>query len=223
MFNLRKKSPFSNFSKEEITILKALNTPSKIQTFLNSLPTNFETSGDTCLSPKSVLEKGTAHCMEGAMFAAAALRFHGHKPLIVDLVANKHDEDHVIAVFKKHGHWGCISKTNHHVLRYRDPIYKSIRELIMSCFHEYYPDSGKKVLRFYSMPVNLSRFDSKNWMTSKEHVWYIPEYLTEIPHKRILSHSQIKSLREADEIEKKAGDLLEYPDPRKKVKNKNIL
>lgn len=209
-------SLFSEFSKSDLKILKSLNTPSKIQSFLNKLPINFELSGDTCQSPKSVLQSKTAHCMEGAMFASACLRFHGHKPLIMDLEVTDKDDDHVIALFKKHNHWGSISKTNHSVLRYREPVYKSIRELAMSFFHEYFPDSGHKVLRAYSNPVNLSRFDKKNWMTSTEPVWFIPEHLTEIPHKPVLNKSQIKTLRKADEIEIQAGKLLEYPNPWKK-------
>ncbi len=149
--------------------------------------------------------------MEGAMFAAAALRFHGFPPLIVDLTASKKDFDHVIAVFQIDKKWGAISKTNHAVLRYREPVYASIRELAMSYFHEYFTDDGKKTLRSYSDPVDLSRFDSCGWMTSEEEVWHIPDYLTEIPHRKILSRSQISRLRKADPIEIKAGKMLEFP------------
>jgi hypothetical protein len=121
-------------------IFKKLSTPQKIQDFLNSLKFNFEDDGETCMSPRQVLLKGKAHCMEDAMFAAAALEFHGHKPLILDLRATErpYDSDHVVAVFKKFGCFGAISKTNHAVLRYREPIYKSIRELALSYFHEYF-------------------------------------------------------------------------------------
>ena len=158
-----------------------------------------------------VLRENRAHCMEGAMFAAVALRFQGHKPLVVDLTSVKDDDDHVITVFKHKGHWGAISKTNHAVLRYREPIYRSIRELVMSFFHEYFTNGdGKKTLRSYSMPVDLSRFDKIGWMTAEEDVWYVPEYLFEVQHKPILSRSQIAFLRKADAIEIKAGSLVEW-------------
>ena len=199
------------FTKEEIAVFKQLNTPKKIQDFLNKIPANFEPDGDTVLSPRKVLKENRAHCMEGAMFAAAALRFHGHKPLVLDLTTVKDDDDHVVAVFKHQGHWGAISKTNHAVLRYREPIYKSIRELVMSYFHEYFTNhDGKKTLRSYSMPVDLSRFDKQGWMTSEEDVWYVPEYLFEVEHKPILSRSQIAMLRKADKIEVKAGKIVEW-------------
>lgn len=136
------------------------------------------------------------------MFAAAALRFHGHKPLIVDLVATEHDADHVIAVFQIDGCWGAISKTNHGVLRYREPVYASIRELAMSYFHEYFLQSNrKKTLRSFSKPINLSRFDHLNWETNEEANWFIPNYLTAISHTQILTKKQIANLRLADEIE----------------------
>jgi len=198
--------------KKEVQVFKKLNCPKKIQDFLNKIPANYEKDGDTVLSPRMVLKQNRAHCMEGAMFAAAALRFHGHQPLVVDLTSNHKDDDHVIAVFKRHGHWGAISKTNHATLRYREPIYRNIRELTMSYFHEYFTnDDRKKTLRSYSLPVNLSRFDKNGWMTAAEDTDYIPEYLAKVPHQQILTRSQIAFLRKADPIEKKAGSILEWP------------
>lgn len=199
------------FTEKEVRVFKQLNTPKRIQDYLNKIPTNFEHDRETVLSPRMVLRENRAHCMEGAMFAAAALRFQGHKPLVVDLTSVKDDDDHVITVFKHKGHWGAISKTNHAVLRYREPIYRSIRELVMSFFHEYFTNSdGKKTLRSYSMPIDLSRFDKKGWMTAEEDVWYVPEYLFEVQHKPILSRSQIAFLRRADAIEIKAGKIVEW-------------
>ena len=197
-------------NKKELRILKKLNTPRKIQDFLNKIPINFEEKGDTCFSPRMVLKNWKAHCMEGAMLAAAALRFHGREPLIVDLEATKKDFDHVICVFKQNGKWGSMSKTNHAVLRYREPIYNSIRELVMSFFHEYFDDSGKKNLRSYSAPINLKRFDKLNWMASEEDVWFVPEYLAKVKHYPILNRKQISGLRKADKIEIEAGKLLEW-------------
>ena len=197
-------------NKREVKVLKSLNTPGKIQDFLNRIPINFEEKGDTCMSPRMVLKNRKAHCIEGAMLAAAALRVHGEKPLVVDMTATKKDFDHVICVFKKDGKWGAIGKTNHAVLRYREPIYKSIRELVMSFFHEYFDDDGKKNLRSYSAPVDLSRFDHFNWMASEEDIWYIPDYLEKIKHFPILTRSQIAGLRKADRVELDAGDIVEW-------------
>jgi hypothetical protein len=199
-----------DLNEKEISILKSLNTPKKIQDFLNQMPINFEEGGDTCMSPRMVLRENKSHCIEGAMLAATALRLNGEKPLVVDMTATKDDFDHVICVFNRNGMWGCISKTNHAVLRYREPIYKSIRELIMSFFHEYSDDFGKKTLRSYSLPVDLSQFDNLNWMASEEDVWFVPDYLAKVKHFPILNLSQIRGLRKTDELEIKAGKLLDW-------------
>lgn len=204
------KNFFKDFTEEELSIIKSLNTPHKIQSFINSIQINFEESGETCHSPKTVLKLRKAHCMEGAMLAACILRYHGYPPLIIDIEATKEDFDHVVALFKIDGFYGAISKTNHSVLRYREPIYKSVRELAISFFHEYFTDSGVKTMRTYSSPINLKQFDDKNWMTSDKDVWFIPNYLTKIPHKPILTKKQILNLRKADEIEIQAGKLAEY-------------
>lgn len=198
------------FNKKELKILRKLETPKKIQAFLEKLRINFEKNGDTCYSPRMVLRKKEAHCIEAALLAAVALRIHGHKPLVVDLTTTDKDFDHVICVFKKNGFWGAISKSNHAVLKYREPIYKSIRELVMSFFHEYIMDDGKKTLRSYSMPVDLSRFDNFGWMTSEEDVWYIPEYLVDVKHINILSGKQIADLRKADDIEIETGKIIKF-------------
>lgn len=196
------------FTKEETELYKRLDSPKKIQDFLNSLKINFEEEGDTCMSPRLVLKKGKAHCIEASLLAAVALRFHGEKPLIVDLEANRKDFDHVITVFKRNGYWGAISKTNHAVLKYREPVYKDIRELVMSFFHEYFLDNGKKTLRRYSEPVDLSMFDEKGWMFAEDNLWYIAGHLTKIKHYDILTRRQIFGLRKADKIEIDAGKLV---------------
>lgn len=199
------------FNKEELKILGRLNTPVKVQDFIDSLKINFEDDGETCMSPRQVLKSRKAHCIEGALLAAVALKLHGYKPLIVDLKTSHDDFDHVIAVFKKENRWGAITKTNHAVLRYREPVYRDIRELTMSFFHEYFLNSnGKKTLRSFSQPLDLSRFDKKGWMTSEENVWFIADYLDKIRHTNILTKKMIKGLRKADPIEIKAGKLVEY-------------
>jgi len=197
--------------KKELDLLKRLNTPSKIQDFLNSLKMNFEEKGDTCRSPRMVLLQREAHCMEAAMLAAAALRFQGYPPLVVDLEADGKDDDHVIAVFKKNGFWGAVSKTNYPCLRYREPVYKSVRELVMSFFHEYFVNAtGRKTLRKYSLPLDLSRFDQERWMTLEGDVWFVPEYLADVKHYPVLTKSQLRGLRRVDDIEIQASSLREW-------------
>jgi len=200
-----------NLTNEELKLFKSLNTPSKIQDFINKIPINFEESGkDSCYSPRMVLEKNRCHCIEGAILAALILRVNGFPPLLVDMTANDKDFDHVIAVFQKDNKWGAITKTNHYSLRYREPVYESIRELIMSYFHEYFNDKGEKTLRSYSNPVDLTIFDHENWMTTENEIWQIPSYLVEVEHFPILTKSQIASLRNADKIEMKVSEMIEY-------------
>lgn len=199
----------NEFKREETEIFRKLNSPAKIQDFLNKLKINFEEERETCMSPRYVLATGKAHCMEGALLAAAALKFHGFPPLIVDLEAIKEDFDHVVAVFQIKGKWGALGKTNHAVLRYREPVYRDIRELVMSFFHEYFlNENGKKTLRKYSLPVDLSMFDSKDWMISEKDVWFVPDYLAKVKHYNILDIGQAWRLRKADAIEIKAGKLV---------------
>ena len=210
-------------NKREMGLFKTLDTPKKIQDFLNKLEKNFEEHGDTFMSPRRVLREKKCQCIEGAILGALILRVHGFKPLVVDLRANSRDLDHVIAVFKQQGKWGAISKTNHNVLRYREPIYNTIRELVMSYFHEYFDDFRRKNLRSYSMPVDLSIFDSSGWVASEEDLWYIYEHLDNAKHYPILNKKQLASLRKADEIEIEAGKLEEWSKAktRKGKQNKN--
>lgn len=201
----------ASWSPKEEALLRGLSTPAKIQDFLNGLRFRIIGTNETCHSPRLVMRHREAQCIEGAMFAAAALRFHGYQPLIVDLVSTAQDQDHVITVFAIDGCWGAISKTNHGVLRYREPVYRSVRELVMSYFHEYFLQSNrKKTLRSFSKPVDLSRFDGRGWETSEEPIWYIPEYLLTIPHSPILNRSQIARLRIADPIEAQMTEIVEW-------------
>ena len=196
-------------TKKELKLLKSLNTPKKIQDYLGKLQINFNYRKDTFMSPRRVLNTGKCHCIEGATLAYLALKINGYAPLLVHLKTTKHDYEHVIAVFKKNGKWGAITKTNHAVLRYREPVYNSIRELVMSFFHEYFLNSGKKTLRSYSAPVNLSRFNEKNWAIDEKDLWYIDTYLDKVKHYNILNKKQIAELRKADKVEIMAGKLVE--------------
>jgi hypothetical protein len=172
-----------------------LGSPQRIQQYLEQeIGYNLEPRGATCYSPALVLRHGVAHCMEGAMFAAAALRRIGFPALLVDLEAVR-DSDHVLAVYKRNGCWGSLAKSNYSGLRGREPVYRTIRELAMSYFDHYCNDYGEKTLRTYSTrPVNLARFDDIQWMTTEEEVWEIPSYLVEIPHTRLLSPTQERQL-----------------------------
>ncbi|MCE9520588.1 MAG: hypothetical protein K8R87_13670 [Verrucomicrobia bacterium] len=196
---------------DELALFERLNTPVKIQDFIDKIPMNFEEGGgDTCYSPRSVLSKNKCHCIEAAILAALILRVHGYPPLLLDLTASADDFDHVIAIFQIEGKWGAISKTNHYSLRYREPVYESIRELVMSYFHEYFNTAGKKTLRSYSDPVDLNIFEHENWMTTEKELWVIPNFLVEIPHHQILTKDQLANLRNVDAIEMKAAGIVEY-------------
>src|SRR3989442_9189694 len=173
-----------NLSKDELRLLGKLSTPEEIQKYLDDLPYNKEKHGETCLSPRLVIRYNKAHCFEGALFAAAALRANGRPPLILDL-ASVRDDDHVIAVYRTDGCWGAIAKSNYAGLQFRSPVYRTLRELVLSYFEHYYNLRGEKTLRAYSRPVNLTRFDAINWMASEEPLWAIPEYLVEIKHTAI--------------------------------------
>lgn len=188
--------------------IKKLNTPAKIQDYLNSIPFNFEKSGDELSGPIETMKKNRAHCFEGALLGAYLLSKIGYKPQILYLKSTKHDYDHVIAIFKENGMWGALSKTNHNVLRYREPLYKNIRELVMSYFHEYFLDDGTKTLREYSEILNLDNFE--DWIDGEGDLWGIDEELDNLPHHKIVPQNYIKRLRKADPIERKASKVVEY-------------
>jgi hypothetical protein len=182
------------FNSSELRRLRALKTPAGIQKFLDDLPYNLSY---TARSPKGVLRDRTASCLEGGIFSAAALRIIGFPSLIFDLEAEQ-DTDHVIAIFKVRGHWGAVAKSNFTGCRYREPVYRSLRELAMSYFHIYFNLRGERTLRRYSRPVNLARFDHLNWMTTEKPIWFIAEYLCEIRHSSLLTPAMAKNLSHVD-------------------------
>jgi len=201
-------------TQAEFAVLRRLSTPEKIQDFLNALPANFEIGGETCMSVREVLRRRRAHCIEGAMLAACALWVHGEPPLLLDLRAAR-DYDHVVALFRRGGCWGAISKTNPSVLRWRDPVYRSLRELAMSYLHEYANGRGQKTLRSYAGPFDLRRFDPKLWVTNGKNCWDVGETLDEIRHTPLVTKRQSRMLRLRDAMERKAGTLLEHRRPRR--------
>ena len=148
-----------------------MNTPAKIQSFLDALPYQY---ADTAWSPQRALRERKGHCLEGALLAAAAMRLNGHLPLVMDLEA-VHDDDHVLALYRERGLWGSVAKSNYAGLRFRSPIYRTLRELALSYFEHYYNLRGERTLRNYSQAVNLTRLDSQHWMTSEEDVWCVAD------------------------------------------------
>ncbi|MDR3572186.1 MAG: hypothetical protein P4L81_08470 [Candidatus Pacebacteria bacterium] len=201
-------------SPAERRIFAKLRDPRRIQDYLDTLPINFETSCDTYMSPRRVLRSEIAHCFEGALFAAAALAYHGQKPLLLDLKTTPIDEDHVVALFKLNGRWGAISKTNHAVLRYRDPIYKDVRELAMSYFHEYFLPSGKKTLYSYSAPFDVSKFAPERWLTAEEDLQWLVDALDQSRHFPIASKKQLRALRNATKFEIETTAPVQWRKPR---------
>ncbi len=185
------------FTPAERAVFRRLRSPEMIQRFLDDLAYNKEKGGITCRSPRRVMRDLTGHCMEGALFGAAALRMLGYPPLLLDLEAVQ-DSDHVLAIFRIRGCWGALAKSNFTGLRYREPVYRSLRELVMSYFEHYYNLRREKTLRNYSRPVNLRRFDAMGWMTAEEDVWTIPEYLCTIRHTPVMAPGIVPHLGRVD-------------------------
>jgi hypothetical protein len=196
------------WNKDEIKFLKNLNNPAKIQAFLDSIDYN---PNYECRSPRWVMKKRSAHCFEGALFAAAALQFTGYRPLIVDMRA-VNDDDHVIALFREEGYWGAVAKSNFTSLRFREPVYRSIRELIMSYFDFFFNTDGYKSLRSYSLPFDLTVFESRNWRTTDEDLEYIGDKIESLHHFPVVTEKMVKKLYIASDSMLKAGLLGSKPE-----------
>ena len=193
------------FSREELALFRTLSRPEKIQQFLDEgLNYNKEPGGPTCRSPRRVLRDRVAHCIEGALLAAAAFRMHGLPPVIVDMEAVR-DDDHLLAVFRHGRFWGAVGKSNYAGLRFREPVFRSLRELVMSYYPFYYNLDGEFSLRTYSRPVDLRRFDRIGWMTAEEELWAINDYLCEMPHRNLLTPGQVRKRRWVDRRLYEAG------------------
>lgn len=208
----------SGLTEREYALLKKLSTPAKIQDFLDAVPMNWEKGGDTHRSPRRVLRDKKAHCIEGALLAATALWIAGEPPLIMDLSSRlgRGDVDHVVALYKRGGYYGAISKTNHATIRFRDPIYRTPRELALSYFHEWFLNTtGEKTLECYSRPLDLRRRGTE-WITTEQELWDIAEALGTLQHYNLVPKGNWRYVRKADAMEKKAGRLIEWQesDPR---------
>jgi hypothetical protein len=197
---------------QELRLMCRLSTPIKIQDYLDGIPMNFDDSGKY-LSPRRVMREKSAHCLEGALFAAAALWAHGERPLIMDMVATNEDDDHVLALYKRNGAWGAVSKTNHATIRFRDPVYRTVRELALSYFHEWFMNSnGKKTLRSYSAPLDMRRF-GEVWVTAERGLEFVDWELDRMKHYAVISKGNERYVRRADAMELKAGRLVEWKKP----------
>jgi hypothetical protein len=196
----------------EFAVLRRLDSPQKIQRFLYDLKQNFELRGDTCQTVREVLRTRTAHCIEGAMLAACAFWVHGEPPLLLDMRAVR-DYDHVVALFKRHGRWGAISKTNGFGLRWRDPVYRTLRELAISYFHEYCNKRDHKTLREYSLPFDLRRVDTQVWVSGTKNAWSVAEALDELRHFRLMNGRHLKTIVRRDPFERRVGALSQHRRP----------
>jgi hypothetical protein len=200
-----------DFTPAELRKLRSLKDPYGIQRFLDDMPYHL---ADTAWSPRRVLRENTSHCFEGAIFAAAVLRANGYLPLIIDFEA-EHDTDHVLAIYRVKGHWGAVAKSNYVGCRYREPVYRSLRELAMSYFNIYFNLRRERTLRTFSRPVNLARFDDQAWMTTEEPIWFIIYHLLEIHHYKLLTPGMIKRLHRIDDRLFRAETLGKAYPPRK--------
>jgi len=211
-------------TRAEFAVLRRLSTPEKIQKYLLEMQQNFELDGDSCATVRMVLRDKRAHCIEGALVAAAALWVHGEPPLLLDLRATK-DSDHVVALFRRKGHWGCISKTNGPDLRWRDPVYRTLRELALSYLHEYSNRRDHKSLREYSVPYDLRRAKLEDWVTGTEGAWNVAEQLDEIRHYDLVTKAQARMLVRRDAFEREIAMHTQYKRPqvaKKKAAKKKL-
>jgi hypothetical protein len=200
---------------KEFALLRPLDTPQKIQAFLNAIPINHELEGETILSVREVLRQRRAHCIEGAFLAACALWIHGEPPLLIHLDCDLSDYPHVVALFRRGRCWGAISKTNGTPLRYRDPVYRTLRELAMSYFHEYFNKRYQKTLRSYSGAFDLRKVDPALWVTNEDACEEIHDRLVSARHYPLISNAQARLLAQRDPFERKASKLVQYPKPQK--------
>ncbi|HUY68017.1 MAG TPA: hypothetical protein VMV79_01800 [Alphaproteobacteria bacterium] len=196
--------------------LARLATPAQVQDFIDAIPINFEPHGDTCRSVREALHHRRAHCIEAAFVAACALWMQGRPPLVLDLQA-KNDSDHVVALFRRGKQWGAISKSNHIWLRWRDPVYRTMRELALSYFHEYV-GGHSRTLMAYSVPIDLRRFAAEEWITNPDDCWPVAEAVDSVRHYRLLAPGQARELRGCDAIERRANRIVEYRKPRRRAK-----
>lgn len=196
----------NSLSSEQRQILENLNTPIKIQIFLDTIAYD---GSDIDRTSVQVMEQGRAHCLDGGLFAAAALRRLGYPPLIIDLVpAPNTDDDHVLALFRRNNHWGAVAKSNFVGLRYREPVYKTVRELVMTYFEAYHSLNYDRTLRGYTRPLNLAAFDRFGWETTEEGVKRVSKRLYSLRSVPLLTPKMIEDLSQVDIITYRSNTLV---------------
>ena len=191
-------------SQSETRLVDGLTTPFRIQSFLDSIEYSEE---ERYRSPLTVLRDRKGHCFDGALFAAAMLRRIGFAALITDIIPNDNDDDHLLALYRVRGHWGAVAKSNYSGLRFREPVYRTQRELILSYFEDFFNAVGEKTMRAYTRPLNLASFDRLGWMTDDDALDAIGVRLDEIQKFKPLTPAMIRNLSYADERSVKAGLL----------------
>jgi len=190
---------FSGFNKERLRLLCSLDTPGRVQDFIDYRLVYNDDKPDTCFSALEVLKRGRAHCLEGALLAAAAFLFHGRPALLLDLRANARDDDHVIAPFRESGRWGAVALSRFCGLRYREPVYGSPAELARSYFDFYYNNRGEKTLREFSSPLDIRKL-RPGWLDSDKNVFFVSRRLDAVRHYKVLGRGQEEKLRKADSL-----------------------
>lgn len=202
-------------TREERAELMQPSNPRALQAFIDAIPVNFEPDGDTCFTVRQVLRHRRAHCIEGALVAACSLWLNGEPPLIMDFRARR-DYDHVVALFRRGGYWGAISKSNHLALRGRDPVFRTLRELALSYFHEYHNERGERTLREYSRAFDLRTLAPLHWATGEEGAWEAERRVDLTQHYFLFPLSHGRHLSRIDAVERQAKALLQYPRPKQR-------
>ncbi len=179
------------------TQFRELTNPPAIQTYLDSIPYKAE---ERDRSPLDVMLDGQAHCLDGGIFAALALRRLGYPALIIDLVPEPgKDDDHVLAIFKQNDAWGALAKSNYTGLRYREPVYRNLRELAMTYFEWYTSFEKEKTLRAYTRPLDLVHLDRYDWMWKEEGIHQVSRRLYGLKPIPLISEESKALLSLADE------------------------
>lgn len=205
--------PRLGLTAREYATLARLATPERIQSFVNDIPANHEPGGETVHSVRNVLRHRVAHCIEGALVAACAFALRDAPALVMHLDCAPHDNPHVLALFRRRGHWGAVSKSNGSWLRYREPVYRTLRELSMSYFHEFFDRNGYKTLRAYARPLDLRNFDPALWVTNAESCWRVHDAIASSRHYPLVTAAQARALSRRDAHERRAATLVQYPKP----------
>jgi hypothetical protein len=226
MANALKKKILEILNTKEKALLRRLDTPQKVQDFLDEVPFNFEESRETYFSPRKMLRTNRCHCLEGALFAHLCLKYHGFESFILDLKVKEkfrkkgEDSDHTVCLFRQGGLWGGVSKTNHSVLRWRDPIYLNPREIAASYFHEYFLNNGEKTLESYSKPFDVFKKFGHEWIVAENDLDHIAEALDKTPHLPFVPKKSVRFVRRAGKTEIKGASIAEWASKRSRAEPK---